>query len=109
MNSCETLCVNGNASRWLPFAPSPACSRTSAGSGRLYRMSQDERSIFREIIVSVIISRTCICTCVLFRTVSEIELFHGTVPKLLVRKILPTVSNTGVYCSSDKVGTIYLV
>jgi hypothetical protein len=27
-----------------------------------------------------------VCTCVLFRTVSEIELFHCTVPKLLIRK-----------------------
>jgi hypothetical protein len=31
-------------------------------------------------------SEQCICTCVLFRTVSEIELFHCTVPKLLIRK-----------------------
>jgi hypothetical protein len=30
--------------------------------------------------------KECICTCVLFRTVSEIELFHCTVPKLLIRK-----------------------
>jgi hypothetical protein len=25
------------------------------------------------------------------------------------KKILRTVSNTGIYCSSDKVGTVYLV
>jgi hypothetical protein len=30
--------------------------------------------------------KRCICTCVLFRTVLEIELFHSTVPKLLIRK-----------------------
>jgi hypothetical protein len=30
--------------------------------------------------------KKCICTCVLFRTVSEIELFHCTVPKLLIKK-----------------------
>jgi hypothetical protein len=30
--------------------------------------------------------------------------------KIVAKKqILRTVSNTGVYCSSDKVGTIYLV
>jgi hypothetical protein len=29
----------------------------------------------------------CIYTCVLFRTVFEIDLFHCTVPKLLIRKI----------------------
>jgi hypothetical protein len=27
-----------------------------------------------------------VCTCVPFRTVSEMELFHCTVPKLLIRK-----------------------
>jgi hypothetical protein len=42
--------------------------------------------------------------------VSEIELYHCTVPKLLMRnEILRTVSNTGIYCSSDQVGTVYLV
>jgi hypothetical protein len=25
------------------------------------------------------------------------------------KELLPTVSNTGIYCSSDKVGTVYLV
>jgi hypothetical protein len=25
------------------------------------------------------------------------------------KEILPTVSNAGIYCSSDKVGTVYLV
>jgi hypothetical protein len=53
---------------------------------RLYRMSQEERSIFWEVIVSVLLSKKCVCTCVLFRTVSEIELFHRTVPKLLITK-----------------------
>jgi hypothetical protein len=48
-------------------------------------MSQEERSIFWEVIVSVILSKKCIRTCVLFRTVSEIELFHRTVPELLIR------------------------
>jgi hypothetical protein len=32
-----------------------------------------------EVIVSVILSKKCVCTCVLLRTVSEIELFHCTV------------------------------
>jgi hypothetical protein len=27
-----------------------------------------------------------VCTCVLFRTISKIELFHSTVIKLLIRK-----------------------
>jgi hypothetical protein len=25
------------------------------------------------------------------------------------KKILPTLSNTSIYCSSDKIGTVYLV
>jgi hypothetical protein len=51
-----------------------------------YRVSQEERSIFWEVIVWLILSKKFICTCVLFRTVSDIELFHCTVPKLLIRK-----------------------
>jgi hypothetical protein len=44
--------------------------------------------VFLEVIVSIIVSKEKkrICTCVLFRTVSQIELFHCTVPKLLIRK-----------------------
>jgi hypothetical protein len=56
------------------------------GDGLLYGVSQEEKSIFWEVTVSVILSKKYICTCVLFRTVSEIELFHCTVPKLLIRK-----------------------
>jgi hypothetical protein len=51
----------------------------------LYRMSQEERTIFCEVILSVVLSKK-LYTCVLFRTVSEIELFHCTVPKFLIRK-----------------------
>jgi hypothetical protein len=51
-----------------------------------YRVFQEERSIFWEVTVLVILTKKCICTCVLFRTVSENELFHCTVPKLLLRK-----------------------
>jgi hypothetical protein len=31
----------------------------------LYRMSQEKRSVFWEVIVSVILSKKCMCTCVL--------------------------------------------
>jgi hypothetical protein len=72
-------------------------------------VSKEERSIVLEVIVSVILSKKCMCTCVLFRTVSEIELFHSTVPKLLLQKILLIVSDIGSYCSCDKVDTVYLV
>jgi hypothetical protein len=46
-------------------------------------VSQEERSIFWEVIVS---KKKCVYTCALFRTVSEVELFHCIVPKLLIRK-----------------------
>jgi hypothetical protein len=50
------------------------------------KVPQEERSIFWKVIVSTILSKKCNCTCILFRTVSEIELFHCIVPKLLIRK-----------------------
>jgi hypothetical protein len=53
---------------------------------QLYRVSQEERSTFWEIIVSAILRKKFIWTCVLFRTVSEIELFECTVAKSLIRK-----------------------
>jgi hypothetical protein len=53
----------------------------------IYRMPQDERSIFWEVIVSFILSRKWICTCILFWTVSEIELFHCTVHCTLYRRV----------------------
>ena len=49
-----------------------------------------------------------IWTCVLFQTVSEIELFECTTAKLLIRKIcVRTVCNIGIHCSSNRVGTVY--
>jgi len=53
----------------------------------LYRVSQEEMSIFWEVIVSVILSKKVyIYTSVLLRTVSEIEIFHCTVAKLLIKR-----------------------
>jgi hypothetical protein len=57
-------------------------------------MSQKEMSIFWEVTVSLILSKK------LYTYRSK------TVDK---KEILRTVSNTGVYCSSDKVDTVYLV
>jgi len=45
----------------------------------IYRVSPEARSMFWEVIVSVIISKKCICTCVLFRTAFEMEIFHCAV------------------------------
>jgi hypothetical protein len=39
----------------------------------LYRATQEERSIFFKVTVSVILIKTCMYTCVLFGTVSEIK------------------------------------
>jgi hypothetical protein len=52
----------------------------------MHRVSQEERSIFWEVTVSVIQAKKHICACALFQTVSEIELFDCRVPKLLIRK-----------------------
>jgi hypothetical protein len=70
---------------------------TTLAVARLYRMFQEERSIFWEVIVSVILSIKCMCTGVLSRTVSEIETFHCTVPKLLIRKRYYVVFLTPVF------------
>jgi hypothetical protein len=42
------------------------------------RMSQEERSIFVEVTVSVILSQNFVCTSLLIQTISEIEPFHCT-------------------------------
>ena len=59
----------------------------------------EEGSIFWEVIVSVILSKkkNCICTCVLFRTFSEIELFHCTVVWIW-RPIMPFPPAVRRYC-----------
>jgi hypothetical protein len=73
-------------------------------------MSQDERSIFRGVTVSVILSK-------------NVYMYMGPIPsgfrdrvisvyssKIVDKKeILHPVSNTVMYCSSKKVDTVYLV
>jgi hypothetical protein len=61
------------------------------------------------IIVSVILSIRCICTCVLFRTVSEIAISLYSSKIVDKKDILRTLSNTGIYFSRGEVITIYLV
>jgi hypothetical protein len=74
------------------------------------RVSQEERSIFWEVTVSVILSKKlCMYLCPIpngFRD-GVISLYSSKI--VHQKEILPTVSNTGIYCSSDKVGTVYLV
>jgi hypothetical protein len=72
-------------------------------------MPQEERSIFWEAIVSIILSKKVyVCMCPIPNGFKDraISLYSF---KLLIRKILRTVYNIGIYCSSDKVGTLYLV
>jgi hypothetical protein len=61
----------------LPFTSSRILH--SFHHSAIYRVSQEERLVLWEVIVSVILIKKCICTRVLLRTVSERELFHCTV------------------------------
>jgi hypothetical protein len=76
----------------------------------IYRVSQEERSIFQEVIVSVILSNNVyvyMCRIPNGFRVRAISLYSS---KIVDKKeILRSVSNTGIYCSSDKVFTVYLV
>jgi hypothetical protein len=62
------------------IAPEMLCKLCTTHTLPLYRVSREEISIFWEVIVLVILEKkcTCMCTYVLFRMVSEIELFHCT-------------------------------
>jgi hypothetical protein len=73
-------------------------------------MSQEERSIFWEGTASVILGKnlyTYMCPILSGLRDRAISLYNSkTVDK---KEILRTVSNTGIYCSRDKVGAVYLV
>jgi hypothetical protein len=73
-------------------------------------MSQEERSIFWEVILSVILSKkvyTYMCPIQNGFRHRDISVYSS---KIVDKKeILRTVSNTGICCSIDKVGTVYLV
>jgi hypothetical protein len=51
--------------------------------------------------------KKCICTCVLFQMFSKISLYSCKIVNK--KEILHTVTNGGIYFSSDKVGIVYLV
>jgi hypothetical protein len=78
----------------------------------IYTMYQEESSVLWEVIISVILSKNVYIypyMCPIpngFRD-SFISLYGS---KIVDKKeILRTVSNTGIYCSSEKVGIVYLV
>jgi hypothetical protein len=86
-------------------------SRVNALLGsKLYRMSQEERSIFWEVIVSVILSKKMyIYICTIPKGFQDITISLYNSKIVDKKEILRTVSNTGIYCSSDKVVTVYPV
>jgi hypothetical protein len=69
-------------------------------------MSQERRSIFWEVIVSVILSKKCVCTCVLFQTFRDGAVSLNSSKIVDKKEILHTVSNTNIYCLSDKSSTV---
>jgi len=72
-------------------------------------MSQEEWSIFWEVTVSIILNTKKSIYTHKYTIPNAFRDFHSTVAKLFIRKILCSVSNASIYCSSDKVGTVYLV
>jgi hypothetical protein len=76
----------------------------------IHRMFLEERSIFWEVIVSAILSQKIymyMCPTLKGFRDRAISLYSS---KIVAKKeILRIFSNTGIYCPSDKVGTVYLV
>jgi hypothetical protein len=92
------------------FISSPLTNSSLILPSTLYRVFQEERSIFWDVTLSVILAK-------------KMHMYMSPIPngfrdrvislyssKIVDKKeILRTVSNTGIYCSSDKVGTVYIV
>ena len=75
----------------------------------MHRVSQEEMSLFWEVIVSVILSKRMymyICPIPNGFRVRAISLYNC---KIVDKEILRIDSNIGIYCSSDKVDTVYVV
>jgi hypothetical protein len=76
----------------------------------IYRMSQEERSVFLKVIVSFNLSKDMyMYMCPIPNSFRDraISLYSSKIVD--EKEILRTLSNTGIYCSSDKAGTVYLV
>jgi hypothetical protein len=73
-------------------------------------MSEEERSVFWEVIALVILSKKVYMHMCPIPNGFRDRAISLYISKIVDKKaILRTVSNTGIYCSSDKVGTVYLV
>jgi hypothetical protein len=76
----------------------------------IYTGSQEERSIFWEVIVSVIVSiEVYVYMCPIPNGFRDRAISLYSSKTLDKKEILRLVSNNGIYCLSDKVGTVYLV
>jgi hypothetical protein len=76
----------------------------------LFTVSQEERSIFCEVILSVILSKKVYLYMCPMPNGFRDRAISWYISKIVDKKeILCTVSNTDNYCSSDRVGTVYLV
>jgi hypothetical protein len=78
----------------------------------IYKMSEEERSIFWEVTVSAILNKKLyMYMCPIPNGFQDIvtSLYSSKIIDTDRKVMLRTVSNTGIYCSSDKVGTVYLV
>jgi hypothetical protein len=78
----------------------------------LYRVSQEERSVFWEVTVWTVLSKDVymyMYMCPIPNGFRDRAVSLYSCKIVDKKEILRTVSNTGIYCSSDKVGTVYLV
>jgi hypothetical protein len=86
------------------------CLSTYACVGLPVHVSQEERSVFWEVIVSVILSKKLYgYMCPIPNSFRDTAISLYSSKNVDKKEMLRTVSNTGIYCSSDKVGTVYLV
>jgi hypothetical protein len=73
-------------------------------------VSLEERSVFWEVIVSVVLSRKLyVYMCPIPNDFKDRAIPLHSYKIVDKKEILRIVSNTGIYCSSDKAGTVYLV
>jgi hypothetical protein len=76
----------------------------------MHWVSQEERSIFWEVIVSVILCKKVYADmCSILNGFQDRAISLYSYKIVDKKEILRTVSNTGIYCSSDQVGAVYLV
>jgi hypothetical protein len=76
----------------------------------MYRMSLEKRSIFWETTVSVVINKNLYIDMYLIPNSFQDRTISLYSSKIVDKEeILRTVSNTDIYCSSDKAGTVYVV